>query len=323
MWKKTSYIFILTVIVLVLLEISFRIAAFVKVELLSPSAEKTEGVFTILCVGDSTTEGLMVDKQFSYPSQLQKLLDTNVPQKKFRVINLGYGGINSSQVLNRFEKNLGKYRPDLIVLQVGVNDLWNMNESNMWRFDQSNSLNKIKLKADIFLSKLRVYQFAKLLTISYKEAHTMPFDDEKQSLARSYEVSNDKRKQLYELLAYNIGNMVRLAKQHNYPIFLQTYQQEGMGKPRELINKVYGNLAVPVVDNQSVFDVAKQQGLQAISEDNFHPNEAGYGLIARNVYNTMIKQGMVVATPLPELTYKIPFSYTLTVEKEMLKKHAE
>lgn len=299
MLKKTSYILFLIVIVLVLLEIAFRTAAFVKVELLSPPAQKTEGVFTVLCMGDSTTEGLTVEKPFSYPSQLQALLDKYAPPKKFRVVNLGYSGINSSQALNRFEKNITKYRPDLIVMQVGINDPWNMNESNIWRFDQSGLWNKFKLKCDIFLSNFRVYQFIKLLGISYKEAHTMSLDDNKKSLAKSYEVSPEKRKQLYELFSYNFGHMVRLAKQHNVPIFFQNYQKEGIGSPRELIDKVYKELAVPVVDNESVFNLVMWQGQKVISKDDFHPNEAGYVIIARNVFNAMVKQGIVAAKPLP------------------------
>jgi lysophospholipase L1-like esterase len=299
MFKKLFYILFLIIAVLVILEAVFRIAAYVKTEVMSPSAQKTEGVFTVLCLGDSTTEGLTVEKQYSYPNQLQVLLDKNAPRKKYRVVNLGLSGINSSQLLNRYEKNIQKYRPDLIVMQVGINDPWNMNESNIWRFDQSSPWSQFKLKTDIFFSRFRVYQFIKLLGISYKEARTTDLDDKKQSLAKSFEVSPEKRKQLYALYVYNFGEMVRLAKKFNVPIFFQTYQKEGIGGPRELIDKAYKELAVPIVDNESVFNLIMWQGQKVISKDNFHPNETGYLVIAKNVFNTMVAHGLVAAKPLP------------------------
>lgn len=290
-------IFIQAIIALVLLEIFFRVVAFVKVELLSPSAKKTAGVFTVLCVGDSTTEGLKVAKKFSYPSQLQELLKNYSPKKKFRVINIGHAGMSSSQVLNRFQKNIIKYRPDVIVLQVGINDPWNLSESNIWVFDQSHLSDKIKLKTDLFFSGLKVYRLARLLIISYKKTRAAPLDHTQESLAESFEFSEDKRKMLYKLLSYNINHMVFLAKQYNVPIFFQTYQAEGIGNPRDLINKVYRTLTVPVVDNQAVFDLATAHGLKVFSDDEFHPNEVGYGLIARNVYNMMVRQGMADSPP--------------------------
>jgi lysophospholipase L1-like esterase len=291
-------------IVLILLEIGFRIAVFIKVEVLKPSFKKTEGIFTILCVGDSTTEGLTVSKEYSYPSRLQELLDQYSSDKKYRVINLGYAGVNSSQILNRFEDNIKRYHPDLIVLLAGINDPWNMNESRLWMFDASSSLwDKIKLRADVFLSYLRVYQFIKLITLDtkdfQKEAHVDHLDLKREGFAVSFEHSPDKKNQLYQLLLYNIGHMVELAKSHGVPIFVQTFQKEGLGQPRVLINKVYEKMHVPIVDNQRVFELGEKKGLKLISYDDYHPNKDGYVLIAKNVFNMMIQQKMLNAPPLP------------------------
>lgn len=49
------------------------------------------GEHTILCLGDSFTQGIGAGPDQDYPAQLKKLLNSNTA-KKFRVINIGMGG---------------------------------------------------------------------------------------------------------------------------------------------------------------------------------------------------------------------------------------
>jgi hypothetical protein len=86
---------------------------------------------TILCVGDSHTYGAPLPAEESYPSQLQARLDADSPGL-YRVINAGIPGINSAMVSHRFEANLLRYRPDLVILWVGANNLWNEQETGHW-----------------------------------------------------------------------------------------------------------------------------------------------------------------------------------------------
>ncbi len=86
---------------------------------------------TILCVGDSHTYGAPLVAEESYPSQLQDRLDA-YSQGAYRVINLGIPGINSAMVSHRFEDNLFRFRPDLVILWVGANNIWNEKETEHW-----------------------------------------------------------------------------------------------------------------------------------------------------------------------------------------------
>jgi lysophospholipase L1-like esterase len=70
----------------------------------------------VLAFGDSLTFGYRVDKEESYPSQLSKLLQTEV-------INAGVNGELSNQGLKRLPSLLEKYKPQILILCHGGNDI--------------------------------------------------------------------------------------------------------------------------------------------------------------------------------------------------------
>lgn len=70
----------------------------------------------ILAFGDSLTYGYGANEGESYPAVLQRLLH-------HRVINDGVPGELSSQGLNRFENELIRYRPRIVILCHGGNDI--------------------------------------------------------------------------------------------------------------------------------------------------------------------------------------------------------
>lgn len=81
---------------------------------------------TIVAVGSSSTAGVgatATDK--NYPSQLEKLLKARFPGIEVRVINRGVSGSVSREMIARFENDVQKVRPDLVLWQVGTNALLN------------------------------------------------------------------------------------------------------------------------------------------------------------------------------------------------------
>jgi lysophospholipase L1-like esterase len=70
---------------------------------------------TLVCFGDSLTEGAI---GASYVDILRERLPAAV-----RVINAGVNGDTTINLLLRFERDVAPYRPDLVVILVGLNDL--------------------------------------------------------------------------------------------------------------------------------------------------------------------------------------------------------
>lgn len=72
-------------------------------------------LITVMCVGESTTEG-------QYPVFLEEYLANYIPDKKFNIIDSGYGGIKLDDLYYKVQENIDKYNPDIIVGMIGIND---------------------------------------------------------------------------------------------------------------------------------------------------------------------------------------------------------
>jgi acyl-CoA thioesterase-1 len=70
---------------------------------------------TLICFGDSLTEGAI---GASYVDILRERLPAAI-----RVINAGINGDTTINLLRRFKRDVVPYRPDLVVVLVGLNDL--------------------------------------------------------------------------------------------------------------------------------------------------------------------------------------------------------
>jgi tetratricopeptide (TPR) repeat protein len=114
----------------------------------------SEGVYTILCLGESTTADFYGS---SWPYELQKTLDKKNLTTKFRVINGGIGGANTAIILSKMEEYFERYEPQMVVSMMGIND---------------KHINPVKLvyettpQADLesFLSNFKIYKLFKLLS---------------------------------------------------------------------------------------------------------------------------------------------------------------
>ena len=74
---------------------------------------------TIVAIGDSLTEGLGVEEEFTYPALLQsKLMQDGY---RYKVINAGVSGETSSGALSRINWAL-TLNPDIVILVTGAND---------------------------------------------------------------------------------------------------------------------------------------------------------------------------------------------------------
>lgn len=292
-------------------EALFRVGGLIANKKIIQPFLKDKNTFTVLCIGDSSTYGLGASniRKFSYPGQLQSILNERSKDKTFEVINLGLPGINSSQVLHRLKKYISDYQPDILIVMVGINDPLNLEESNIMHYYNKNALSKLFLGIEVMLDRLRVIRFLKLtlLPLIYSNPEenkqintTFPANpdtagynwDEKHEIPDAAKLLA-----IYYTLNENIIKIVQTALDNNVNIMLMRYHIQGWFRMSSMINHIYSQFDIPIVDNGSLFERAEKKGLQVIWKDRWHPNDLGYSLIARNIYNKMVSLELVKGEP--------------------------
>jgi len=140
------------VLCIVLLEILLRIAGAVVYYLQQKHNHVSfnNQEYRILCLGESTTA---LGGEDSYPSQLQQMLNTQSPSKKFTVINEGIISTNTSYIQEHADYNLDKYKPQLVIVMMGINDRFFLHQhsDNCWENFKS------------FIEEMRVYKLCRLI----------------------------------------------------------------------------------------------------------------------------------------------------------------
>jgi len=86
------------------------------------SIEKSQDVYRIVMLGDSITFGAGVAQNETVPYFLEQLLSSRHDQTSYEVYNLGIAGYNTGQELATLREVGLKYQPDLVVLNICLND---------------------------------------------------------------------------------------------------------------------------------------------------------------------------------------------------------
>lgn len=76
----------------------------------------------LIALGNSITE--QGERPDGYVSIMRKFLEVLYPERTIYLVNAGIGGHKSTDMLNRFERDVLQYKPDWVTISVGVNDVW-------------------------------------------------------------------------------------------------------------------------------------------------------------------------------------------------------
>lgn len=107
---------------LALLEGALQLAAvFVSPNRL-PALPASVGTTRLLCVGDSNTYGLWVERQEAYPQVLERLWNGDATRGTLEALNLGVPGMTTSKLRNALPGLLDAFAPDMVAISVGAND---------------------------------------------------------------------------------------------------------------------------------------------------------------------------------------------------------
>ena len=116
--QKIALLILSIFLTMVILELGLRLGG-----LLVLSFQESKNIIAIskkescrvLCLGESTTMG-------QYPNFLENPLAQENPGISFSIIDKGLGGTTTLAILSRVQDYLNLYRPDIVVVMMGIND---------------------------------------------------------------------------------------------------------------------------------------------------------------------------------------------------------
>jgi lysophospholipase L1-like esterase len=283
-------------LVLVGLEIFLRLLGFgYNVIYRAPVDARAE--YRIYCVGESTTWGIGASDPATknYPRQLEEMLKKKYKGMKIQCFFDQTIGQNTSEILAKLPRHIEKYRPQLIIFLVGVNNWWNMERSNILLFNEDRSVSQLALKTLIFLDQFRIWKLFKNLVFPLKVSkERWDFFYPPAGGARE-ELGKEKWDQapIFDALAeHDIDEMVKIGKANHIKMIIATYPVAT--RDLERIHKATAKkFGIPLADNHAVFRTLKDQRAYLSPEDYWHPNDAGYAIIAENIYNCILDNGLI------------------------------
>lgn len=245
------------------------------------------GAKVVVCIGDSHTYGVMVEKDQTYPARLEKLL--NEGGGNYQVINLGAPGQNSSQILSALPGIIKDYHPLAMIVLVGVNNGWNVagQESS---FSQK-VLGKFKLYKLSRYIYFRVFRKGKEFMVARRRDTGEPLFH--------FEISNPNPPEaellkLQRRYSADLTGIVDGCRSRGVRVVLMSYAGDKYNN-YEAANKISKWVAkktsVPYVDNYAIFmsrlyqpDGALDKRLhETVFFSDGHLKPPGYEMMAQNI----------------------------------------
>lgn len=243
-WKKTVFIILFNLIVLALIEITLHIVSygsptslFIEKNITNTSyltlnqdyihqyysvlnstipnplhtlftKQKPNNLYRIFVFGESTSQGFPYSQTLAFPYQLGQMLEKAVPGKKFEVINLSITAINTFTGLSMLKESL-KYKPDLAIIYFGHNEFVGIGGSGL----SENPL----FQANIYLSKLRIYQLVKSILSKLQKKDDRSVIERMAQKAR-VPLDSPVYKKTIKLFERNYSQMLSLLKKYGIPV---------------------------------------------------------------------------------------------------------
>jgi lysophospholipase L1-like esterase len=95
------------------------------------SLEKPAGTVRIILLGGSTTHGWGVEDTATIDAHMREILASRYPGMRFEVLNLALDGFDSNALVERLRAEGVGYRPDIVIVNTGINDVRNVRIPNL------------------------------------------------------------------------------------------------------------------------------------------------------------------------------------------------
>lgn len=302
-WKKRVVLVGFGLIVaLILLEILLRTVGFVYYyEKRYTPGNHPDDAFVILCLGDSCTQGLGAsnERKFSYPAQLQTILNRRHPDRKFRVVNMGFGGANSSQLARRLEGFIRLHKPDLAIVLIGNNDVWNQNESLIYLVGEGRRAKfsrRLRARLRMWSDELRVVRLARCIALSLDDDRDRRWnpDEDTSPSRRRFKKGREilgRIERVQELYRLNFKRISSTARKWGVELLWLDYHKHARFRETDYIDPVLEEMGAVYADLAPYFRSGDSYKEELLAGDGWHPNDLGYAVYARVAYNKLVEMG--------------------------------
>lgn len=223
--------------------------------------------YRILCLGASTTGNYIKHKNkiYSYPLELEKILNKSHPNREIFVHNCGQGGWNSAEIMINFLLNLYDTSPDLVVIYHGYNDIKHSLTSN-FKSDYSHS--RRNLAEAYHLYKIASYiPDIPLLIYNAFFSKVFPYINPRYGITQAVSKGTSNIKNEFkgmDTYERNIEHIIKICKKSNIQIVLSTFAHymydnikeddlhikyhKGVSEENKRITKLAGKYNLPLID---------------------------------------------------------------------------
>lgn len=257
------------------------------------SGRARAGDLVVVCLGDSNTYATGEAPEDSYPAHLERILDERVPDTDAVVYNLGVPGYGSAQVAGALDEALDELAPDLVLVKVGVNNLWRGGG-----FEPGQS--------EPWYRKLRTVKFQRLAwergsesglaglangRVDYEHEDRGPVEA-RDDPGWCAELTDDLRWCAERCRAAG-ARLVLVG---------YGFDESSYRKANDCLREAAAELELPLADRESsIAPLVEGFGRKALFQADGHPRGLGYELIARGVYDTLVAEAIVEGAPYLDL----------------------
>lgn len=253
---------------------------------------KPNNTIRILGLGDSITAGAGVNFEDTYLSLLEKKLKDN--GYDVEIINGGVGGYEFDQEYSFFTEELYKYDPDILILQISLNDIGQVNIDKVK--DLTGFGTSITSRAKSFIASVcnSCLYFSNTIRYKGRDYNKLYFNN----IRKKWDEENDWRytsRKMQQLVNYSKKGNIKLI------VIIFPYTQQFRGNlaqdwrvPQDYVKNFADSNGVLFIDFYHYLNTPDYQKLYMIG-DNQHLNIQGNKLISNLLYEKLINNSYILS----------------------------
>lgn len=257
-----------------------------------------EPAIDIVCTGDSHTEGIGAPSGRDYPSQLRALAAEQVRDGPVRVHNIGLAGNNSSQAVDAvaaFIRQTG-VAPDVVLFNAGKNNPHNFTNVRMLPEDIRGESRAIQ--AQYLLRNSRAFRFGTLTVARLDRLSRRTGAPSELEHDGVLDLGGEPEQEFLTDWIVRDVQSLRAFVGPSVHLFVINYWETANPWVDRAMERLQDESVATFVDvrNFGIPNATRWSVRPYVVYGDWHPNEQGYGLIARRVLAALRHGGALVDT---------------------------